>query len=68
MRWKLADFGLAGLFVGETVERVQRWWKGVQMPYFLPHVWEAMALAAFGVGGCIGAGVAVYILHVRGLW
>lgn len=28
MRWKLADFGLAGLFVGETVERVQRWWRG----------------------------------------
>lgn len=68
MRWKLADFGPAGLFVGETVERVQRWWKGVQMPYFLPHVWEAMALTAFGVGGCIGAGIAVHILHVRGLW
>lgn len=68
MRWKLSGLGWFGLFVGETAERAARWWRGMQLPYFLPHAWQAMALGAFGVGGCIGAGVAVYILHVRGLW
>ena len=68
MRWKFTGFGWFGLFVGETAERVQHWWRGMQLPYFLPHAWQAMALGAFGVGGMIGLSLALYILHVRGIW
>lgn len=60
-------FGFAGLFVDEMIMSVLRWWHGLQAPYFLPHVWYAMLMGAFGVGGAVGIGLALWTLSVRGL-
>ena len=43
------------------------WWRGVQLPYLMPHVWYAMLAAAFGIGGIVGVGLALWTLSVRGL-
>lgn len=60
-------FGFAGLTVDETIYRIGDWWRGLQAPYLMPHVWHAMLALAFGIGGVLGVLVAVYLLHVRGL-
>ena len=60
-------FGFAGLTVGAGIEHVAGWFRGLQMPYFLPHVWHAMLALAFAVGGVIGCAIAVWMLAIRGL-
>ena len=40
----------------------------LRLPYFLPHVWQAMLLTLFGVSGLVGAAGALYLLKLRGLW
>ena len=60
-------FGFAGLFIDEMIMSILRWWRGMQLPYFVPRVWHAMFLGAFGVGGAVGIGLALWTLSVRGL-
>lgn len=60
-------FGFAGLFIDEMLMSILRWWRGMQLPYFVPRVWHAMLLGAFGVGGAVGIGLALWTLSVRGL-
>ena len=60
-------FGFAGLTVDEMIMSIMRWWRGMQLPYFVPHVWWAMACTALAVGFCIGVGIAVNTLMLRGL-
>lgn len=68
LRWRFARIGgFAGLTVGAGIEHVAGWFRGLQMPYFLPHVWHAMLAMAFAVGGVIGCGIAMWMLAVRGL-
>lgn len=68
LRWKFARVGgFAGLTVGAAVEHVGAWWHGLQLPYFVPHVWWVMACTALAVGFGIGVGIAVNTLMLRGL-
>lgn len=60
-------FGFAGLTVDEHMNNARAWWEGMQLPYFVPRVWWAMACAAFAVGFGIGVGIAVNTLMLRGL-
>lgn len=60
-------FGFAGLTIDETLNGIRAWWRGMQLPYFVPHVWWVMACTAFAVGGIIGCAMAVYTLAIRGL-
>lgn len=60
-------FGFDGLTIDETIAHAAAWLGGLQLPYFLPHVWHAMLLGAFGVGGAVGIGLALWTLSVRGL-
>ena len=60
-------FGFAGLTVDETIYRIGDWWRGLQAPYLMPHVWHAMLALAFGIGGVIGCAIAVYTLMLRGI-
>ena len=66
-RWMYLNLYDTTLLVTEYSDRVRRWWRGWQLPYFMPHVWQAALLGVFGVGGVLGVLVAVYLLHVRGL-
>ena len=71
LKWRLRlEPGLfnAGLTAREYGAKAKRAWGHLQLPYFMPHVWEAMLLALFGVSGMIGAAGALYLLHLRGLW
>ena len=60
-------FGFAGLPVVEMIHHAADWWRGLQAPYLMPHVWRAMLALAFAVGGVIGCAIAVYTLRLRGL-
>ena len=60
-------FGFAGLTIDEMMHTAGAWWRGLQLPYFVPHVWYAMLAAAFGIGGIVGVGLALWTLSVRGL-
>lgn len=61
-------FGFAGLTIDEHLHAAGAWWRGLQLPYFVPHVWLAMAGTAAAVGFGIGVGIAVNTLMLRGLW
>ena len=60
-------FGFAGLTVDEILNNARAWWDGMHLPYFVPHVWWAMACTAFAVGFGIGVGIAVNTLMLRGI-
>lgn len=38
------------------------------LPFFAPWVWRAVLAIVFLTGVCLGVGLAIYILHIRGLW
>ena len=60
-------FGFAGLTVDEILNNARAWWDGMHLPYFVPHVWWAMACTALAVGFGIGVGIAVNTLMLRGI-
>ena len=60
-------FGFAGLFIDEMIMSILRWWRGMQLPYFVPRVWYVSAGIALAVGFGIGVGIAVNTLMLRGL-
>ena len=60
-------FGFAGLFIDEMLMSILRWWRGMQLPYFVPRVWYVSAVVALAVGFGIGVGIAVNTLMLRGL-
>lgn len=60
-------FGFAGLTVDEHMNNVRAWWESMKLPYLMPHVWWAVACAAFAAGFGIGVGIAVNTLMLRGL-
>ena len=60
-------FGFAGLTVDETLNGIRAWWRGMQLPYFVPRVWYVSAGIALAVGFGIGVGIAVNTLAIRGL-
>lgn len=71
VKWRLRlepDLYLARLTVHEYGAKVRKAWDGLRLPYFLPHVWQAMLLTLFGVSGLVGAAWALYLLKLRGLW
>ncbi len=39
-----------------------------QLPYFSPWVWKGVLAITFIIGLFLGVGLAIYILHIRGLW
>ena len=59
--------GFAGLTVDEILNNARAWWDGRHLPYFVPHVWWVMACTALAVGFCIGVGISVNTLMLRGL-
>ena len=60
-------FGFAGLFIDEMLMSILRWWRGMQLPYFVPRVWYVSSGIALAVGFGIGVGLALWTLSVRGL-
>lgn len=38
------------------------------LPFFTPWVWRAVLATVFITGVCLGIGLAIYILQLRGLW
>lgn len=70
MKWKwwfslrLFDIGLT---VYEYRKMFKKWWQGLQAPYFMPHVWQAMLAGVFLASCAAGAAGAFYLLWVRGL-
>lgn len=60
-------FGFAGLTIDEHLHAAGAWWRGVQLPYFVPRVWYVSAVIALAVGFCIGVGIAVNTLMLRGI-
>ena len=60
-------FGFAGLTVDEILNNARAWWDGMHLPYFVPRVCWVMACTALAVGFCIGVGIAVNTLMLRGL-
>lgn len=71
IRWKLSlcpCLWRAWLTAREYGTKARRTWNSLQLPYFMPHVWQAMLLGLFGVSGAIGAAGALYLMRLRGLW
>ena len=66
-RWLYLNLFDTTLTVMEYYDMARHWWRGLQLPYFMPHVWQAMLLCVFGVGGAVGIGLALWTLSVRGL-